>query len=112
MMQYRGMMKKWVASVQKGMKEYNDLVYNAYTMMKDYYSYEDLLWMPLKHIMRVINEFKPRFQEIARRQQQEAQKQALEGKKRAAAARAQQGKGKNGKAPSPRDESWRKNYRM
>ena len=92
------MMSDWVKQVQKGLKEYNDLVYNAHGMLKDYYAYEQLLWMPLRNIMDKLAEFKPRFQEIARRQQQAQLQQQLEGKRQA-------------RANNP-NEAWRKNYKM
>ena len=40
-------------------------------MLKDYFSWEELTWMPIKDLMGWINFFQPKFQEIAKRQQQE-----------------------------------------
>ena len=95
---YRELMDKWIETVNKGRKEYDDLVYNAHTMLKDYYSYEEMSWMPLRNIMENIAKFKPRFKEIARRQQQAQLQQQMEGKRKAT-----QQKQKN--------EAWRKMYR-
>lgn len=40
-------------------------------MLKDYNSWEELSWMPIKDLMDRINFFQPKFQEIAKRQAQE-----------------------------------------
>ena len=40
-------------------------------MLKDYFSWEELSWMPIKDLMGWISFFQPKFQEIAKRQAQE-----------------------------------------
>ena len=73
-------MAEWLNRMREAAKEYNDLIYNAHTMLKDYYSYQELQWMPLRNLIDKVAEFKPRFQEIARRQQSEMLSQQLFGK--------------------------------
>lgn len=40
-------------------------------MLKEYYSHEELMAMPIKDLMNEIGYFQPKFQEIARRQARE-----------------------------------------
>ena len=40
-------------------------------MLKEYNTYDELSWMPIKDLMDRIGFFQPKFQEIARRQSQE-----------------------------------------
>lgn len=61
--------------------EYRNLIYNAHTMLKDYYTYEDLNAIPIKDLFSLIEYFKPKLQEIYRRQQQSALEMELQGKK-------------------------------
>ena len=63
------------------LKNYKDLVYNAYTMLRDYYTYEDISMFPLRDLFHTIDYFKPKFQEIAQRQQRDAMALELQGKK-------------------------------
>ena len=57
------------------------MVYNAHAMMKDYYTYEDIRKIPLKHLLDLIDYFKPKLREIERQQQQNALKMELIGKR-------------------------------
>ena len=77
-------MQRWTRQVQDSLKGYLDLAYNTHSMLKDYYTYEEITWMPLKDLMRQIEIFKPRFREIAQRQQQERMKQEFLQKREAA----------------------------
>lgn len=97
--QWHRMIARWVDQVKKGTKDYNDLVYNAHTMLKDYFSYEDIQHMTLRRVMDLLAEFKPRFREIAKRQHQQQLQQQMEGKRR-----AMNDKNKN--------DAWRKMYRQ
>lgn len=40
-------------------------------MLKEYNSFDELSWMPIKDLMDRYKFFQPKFQEIAKRQQQE-----------------------------------------
>lgn len=62
-------------------KSYQDLVYNAHGMLKDYYSYEEISYMPLKDLFRIVEYFRPKLQEIARRQSEQQLELELQGKK-------------------------------
>ena len=59
-------------------------------MLKDYYTYDELLKMPLKKLIEEIELFSPRFKEIAKRQQQERLKAELENKRNANRPRGNQ----------------------
>ena len=63
------------------MTEYLDLVDNAYSMLKEYFTFEDLYWMPIKNLLYWIHYFRPKFEKIARRQENERLKMELEGKR-------------------------------
>lgn len=49
--------------------------------MKDYWSYEDLLWMPLRDCIENVEYFMPKMKEIARQQEAERLKSELTGKR-------------------------------
>lgn len=56
------------------------MVYNAHSLMKDYWSYEALLWMPLRDCIENVEYFMPKMKEIARQQETERLKSELTGK--------------------------------
>lgn len=62
-------------------------------MLREYYSYEEITWIPIRSLMGKIDEFKPRLQEIAKRQEQERLKAELEGKRRQQQQQMQQRRG-------------------
>lgn len=63
------------------MKSYQDLVYNAHAMMRDYYTYEEIGYMPIKELFRSVEYFRPKLQEIARRQSEKQLELELQGKR-------------------------------
>lgn len=67
-------------AIQKAAKDYRDLVYNAHTVLKDYYSYEQLNAMPIRDVLENINYFTPKLKEIARQQEADRLKAELAGK--------------------------------
>lgn len=48
--------------------EYRDMVYNAHTALKDYWSYEQLGYMPIRDILDQLDFFLPKLKEISNRQ--------------------------------------------
>lgn len=63
-------------------REYFDLAYNAHVMLKEYYTFDEITWMPIGGLFREINNFKPKMREIARRQEQARLQAELEGKRK------------------------------
>lgn len=57
------------------------MVYNAYSMLKDYYSYEQIYHMPLRDLFSNIEYFKPKLKEIARQQEAARLEAELTGKR-------------------------------
>ena len=72
---------KWLQSIKKAETEYKDMVYNAHSVMRDYWSYDEILHMPLRNIIEEINYFMPKLKEIAKRQEEERVKAELAGKR-------------------------------
>ncbi len=56
------------------------MVYNAHTVLKDQYSYEEIRWMPLRDCFDAVDFITPKLQEIARRQESEKIEAELTGK--------------------------------
>ena len=69
--------------MKKQLREYNDLVFNIHQMLKDYFTYDELMWMPLRNLYSQVDEFKPRFKRIAAEQERMRIDQELKGKNRA-----------------------------
>lgn len=63
------------------MKDYRDLVYNAHSMLKDYYTYEDISMVPIKDLLALIEYFKPKLRDIANRQARDTLMLEMQGKK-------------------------------
>lgn len=59
--------------------DYQDMVYNAHTVLRDYYTYEEILWMPLRDVMAKVKFFTPKLKEIARYQEGERLKAEMTG---------------------------------
>lgn len=59
-----------------------DLAYNAHTMMKDYWSYEDITCMPIKNLLDLVRYYTPKLREIAKQQEAARLKAELEGKRK------------------------------
>lgn len=66
--------------MQKQLREYKDLVFNIHQMLREYFSYEDLMWMPLRNLFAQVDEFKPRFKRIAAEREKMQVEQELKGK--------------------------------
>lgn len=75
------MITQWVNALKKAVKDYRDMVYNAHTVLKDYWSYEDIYNMPLRDVINEVNYFMPKLREIARRQERDRLEAELSGKK-------------------------------
>lgn len=76
-------MDNWISKVKRELKEYKDMAYNVYTMLQEYYTYEEIRWMPLRNVKDLVKEFKPRFEEIQRRRKDEELKRQLKADKEA-----------------------------
>ena len=63
------------------LKDYRDLVYNAHSMLRDYYAYEDISMIPIRDLLGIIDYFKPKLAEIAKRQQNDMLQMELQGKR-------------------------------
>ena len=57
------------------------MIYNAHSMLKDYYTYEDINSIPIKDLLSLIDYFKPKMREIANRQAKESLMLEMQGKK-------------------------------
>ncbi|MCM1295174.1 MAG: hypothetical protein NC311_06505 [Muribaculaceae bacterium] len=57
-------------------------MYNAHSMMKDFWTYEDILCMPIKSLLKEVKYFTPKLREIAKQQEAARVKAELEGKQR------------------------------
>lgn len=56
------------------------MVYNAHTVMKEFWSYDELYQMPIRDVLDQLNYFMPKMKEIARRQEAERLKLELTNK--------------------------------
>ena len=56
------------------------MVYNAHSVLRDYWSYEDLFNMPIRNVIAEVEFITPKLNEIAKRQEQERLKAELQGK--------------------------------
>lgn len=74
-------MDEWEKNAKKIAMSYRDMQYNAHTFLNEYYTFEELGQMPLKDLVEVIEYFKPKFREIAQRQEAEKLKMELAGKR-------------------------------
>ena len=61
-------------------KSYKDMVYNAHTALRDYYTYEALYYMPIKNLIEEVEYITPKLNEIARRQQADRIRAEMAGK--------------------------------
>ena len=68
--------------MKKALNTWLDLAYNAHTMMKDFWSYEDITYMPIKNLFTLIKYYTPKLKEIAKQQEAARLKAELEGKRR------------------------------
>ena len=50
-------------------------------MLKDYYTFEDISWIPIKDLLALIEYFKPKMREIASRQAKDSLMLEMQGKK-------------------------------
>ena len=57
------------------------MVYNAHSMLKDYYTYEDISWIPIRDLLALIEYFKPKLREIANRQAKDTLMLEMQGRK-------------------------------
>lgn len=56
------------------------MVYSAHSMLKEYYTFEEINWMPIKSVLQEIEYFKPKMKEIARAQETKKLEMELMGK--------------------------------
>lgn len=82
-----------MSNIKKTEREYFDLAYNAYSMLKEFYTYEEITWMPIRGLFDEIDKFHPKLKEIARRQEEARLKAELEGKKNNQRLQQQQHRG-------------------
>ena len=64
------------------LKTWMDLVYNANTMMKEYWTYEDITYMPIKSLLALVKYYTPKLKEIAKQQEAARVKAELENKRK------------------------------
>ena len=74
------MIVKWVDSIHRTLNDYRDMVYNAHTLLKDFWSYDEIYHMPLRDVIDNVEFFKPKLQEIARQREAETLKNELTGR--------------------------------
>lgn len=56
------------------------MVFNAHSVLKDYWSYEELSYMPLRDIIDEVNYFTPKLRQIAKQQETARLQAELAGK--------------------------------
>ena len=71
-----------MSKIRKACRDYFDLAYSAYNLLKEYYTYQEIQSMPMRNLFGEIEKFKPKFQEIARQQEMARLNAELDGKKR------------------------------
>lgn len=57
------------------------MIYNAHSVLRDYWSYDEIANMPLRDVISETEYFTPKLREIARRQQSEQLQAELAGKR-------------------------------
>ena len=57
------------------------MIYNAHSVLRDYWSYDEIANMPLRDVISETEYFTPKLREIARRQQNEQLHAELAGKR-------------------------------
>lgn len=60
--------------------DYRDMVYNTHVALKDYWSYEQLGYMPIRDLTDQLDFFMPKLKEIANRQANNRVQAELTGK--------------------------------
>ena len=56
------------------------MVFNAHSVLKDYWSYEELSYMPIRDIIDEVNYFTPKLRQIAKQQETTRLQAELAGK--------------------------------
>ena len=67
-------------AVENAALDYKNMVYNAHSALRDYWSYENIFDMPIRNVIAEVEFITPKLNEIARRQEQERLKAELQGK--------------------------------
>lgn len=57
------------------------MVYNSHTVLRDYWTYEEINQMPLRDVIAEVEYFTPKLKEIARQQEADRLKAELAGKR-------------------------------
>lgn len=70
-----------MAALRKASKDYRDMIYNAHSALRDYWTYDEIANMPLRNVIANIEYFTPKLREIMKRQQAEQLNAELSGKK-------------------------------
>lgn len=79
--EHRAVIRQWVTALRRAAKEYKDLVYNANTMLKEAWTYQELASMPIRDLLDEVHYITPKLKEIARQRESERLKAELAGKK-------------------------------
>ena len=61
----------WHEKIKESAKNYRDLQYNMFTIMKEMYTYEEVGQIPLRDLFAFASFLSPKQKEIAMRQQKE-----------------------------------------
>jgi len=70
-----------LAAIKQASKSYKDMIYNAHSALRDYWTYDELANMPLRDLITKTEYFTPKLREIMKRQQAEQLNAELSGKK-------------------------------
>lgn len=62
------------------MSDHKEMIYNAHALMRDYYTYDELMDMPLGHLFDEIDFFAKKAKEIADRQAKDKIENELSGR--------------------------------
>lgn len=59
------------------------MAYNSHTLLRDFWSYDQIFYMPIRDMIAEVEYFTPKLKEIARRQEADRLQMELTGKRNA-----------------------------
>lgn len=70
--------------VTKSLNDWRDLAYNTFNASRDYWSYDEITWMPIKGLLNWIEYLTPKLKAEIKKQEADRLKQELTGKRQRA----------------------------
>lgn len=75
-------MIKWAKSMQKSLNEWLDLAYNVHGASRDQYTFDEVMMIPIKNLLRWVAYLEPKLKEIKKRQEADKMQEGLTGQRR------------------------------